>query len=186
MKILGFVPVFILSVCLTAVPAFSAAAPSSLSAVETSGQKTDILDKEKKENAEKNLKGECGGNRQKDPLQALQDKKERVQSLLKEGKITKEKADAIIAKIDLKIKNIKEFNSLTLPQKKDRLKSNFKASMDKKVKDGKLTQDKANELIKDFNEKVEKWDGSGYPEFCGKKGFHWNQGSGAPIKEKSR
>lgn len=108
-----------------------------------------------------------------DPIKALEHKKERVQVKLKEGKITKEKANEIIARIDARIKKIQDFNKLTLQQKKDKLISDFKAHMDKKVKGGKLSRDKADELIKMHTEKVNQWDGNGYPKFfkrdCNKK-----------------
>jgi lipoate-protein ligase A len=107
--------------------------------------------------------------RQEDPIKALENKKEQIQSRLKEGKITTEKADAITARIDTKIREIQEFNKLSVPQKKDKLIREFKARMDKKVSEGRLTQDKADELIKNYTEKVNQWDGQGYPKF-GKKG----------------
>jgi len=111
---------------------------------------------------------------EKDPIKVLQSKKEKVQSLYKEGKISKEKADAIIARIDSKIKEIREFDSLNLQQKKDKLINDFKASIDKRVKEGKLTKEKADTIVKDFTDKITKWDGNGYPQFHGK----WFKGKG--------
>jgi len=99
-----------------------------------------------------------------DPVKALERKKEKIQSLLKEGKISKEKADALISKIDEKIKKIEEFNKLPLEQKKEKLISKFKSYTERKVKEGKLTREKADELIKDFTERIQKWDGKGYPD----------------------
>lgn len=101
----------------------------------------------------------------KDPIKALQGRKEKVQSLLKEGKITREKADEITARIDSKIKEIQEFNKLPLQQKKEKLVSDFKALMEKKVNSGKLTREKADTMVREFTEKIEKWDGKGYPIF---------------------
>ncbi|HHW49000.1 MAG TPA: DUF2680 domain-containing protein [Clostridiaceae bacterium] len=106
----------------------------------------------------------------KDPLEALKQKKEKIQSMLKEGKITKEKADEITAKIDKKIKEIEEFNKLSPEQKKANLTDKFKAFIEKRVKKGKLTREEADEMIKKFNEKLQSWDGKGYPDFF-KKGF---------------
>jgi len=111
-----------------------------------------------------------------DPLEALKKKKEKIQSMLKEGKISKEEADAINARIDKKIKEIEEFNKLSPEQKKDKLMKGFKESVEKGVKSGKLTREKADEMIKKFNEKLQNWDGKGYPDFLikgfGFKGHH--------------
>lgn len=101
----------------------------------------------------------------KDPIKALQNRKEKIQSLLKDGKITKEKADKMTARIDSKIKEIQDFNKLTLPQKKDKLINDFKASVEKRVKEGKIDKAKADTLVKEFIEKINKWDGNGYPKF---------------------
>jgi hypothetical protein len=42
--------------------------------------------------------------------------------------------------------------------------------MYKTVSEGRLTRDKADELIKNYTEKVIQWDGKGYPPKFGKKG----------------
>lgn len=105
---------------------------------------------------------------QQDPVKSLESKKERIQSKLKEGKITKEKADEITVRIEARIKTIQEFNKLTLQQKKNKLTDNVKMSMDRKVREGKLPQDKANELLKEYTDKISQWDGSGYPKFVKK------------------
>lgn len=109
----------------------------------------------------KDDKGSC--EKCKDPLQILQHRKELVQKALEEGKITKQEADAITARIDEKIKEIEEFNKLDLPQKKEKLMSKFKAFVEQGVKEGKITEEKKEELIRQFTEKLEKWDGNGYP-----------------------
>lgn len=114
--------------------------------------------------------GKCA-DFEKDPIKALECRKEKVRSLLKEGKITKEQADEMTARIDEKIAKVKEFSKLTLPQKRARLMEEFKTSADKWVKEGKLTREKADVMIRDFNEKITKWDGSGYPVMHGKR-FH--------------
>ena len=105
---------------------------------------------------------------QTDPIKALEMRKEQVKQQLKEGKITKEKADEIITKIDARIKEIQEFNNMTLQQKRDSLIRRFKTSLEQKVREGKLSQDKANQLIKDYTDKVNNWDGNDYPYFLRK------------------
>jgi molecular chaperone DnaK (HSP70) len=104
----------------------------------------------------------------KDPLKFLESRKEKIQQLLKEGKITKEKADEMTARVDKKIKDINEFNKLGLKQKREKLIKDFNASIDKKVGEGKLTREKADSLVKEYKDKIEKWDGTGYPRFHGK------------------
>ena len=115
----------------------------------------------------------------KDPIKALECRKEKVQSMLKEGKITKEEAAEKTARIDAKIAKVKEFNKLTLPQKRARLVEDFKASVDSRVKDGRLTKEKADSMIKEFNDMVAKWDGNGYPRMSGK----WIKGGKHHMKE---
>lgn len=107
-------------------------------------------------------------NFRKDPVKALENKKEKIQSMLKEGKITKEKADAITARINVRIHEINEFNKLTIQQKKTKLINDFRTSVENKVKEGKLTKEKANVMLKDYSDKLNKWDGSGYPKVHGK------------------
>ena len=107
---------------------------------------------------------------QVDPIKALENKKEKINTLLKENKISKEKADAMIARIDAKLKKINEFNKLAPQQKKEKLINDFKSVIEKRIKDGRLDRNKGDELIKDFTEKVNNWDGKGYPMFH-KRGF---------------
>lgn len=106
----------------------------------------------------------------KDPIKALQNRKEKIQALLKEGKITKEKADEKIARIDSKIKEIESFNKLTLKQKKEKLIDDCRASVEKRVKEGKLDKAEADTILKNYTEKINKWDGKGYPHFHLKSG----------------
>lgn len=94
-----------------------------------------------------------------DPVKGLENAKARIQEQVKAGKLTQDKADKQIAQIDAKIKEIKDFNALTLDQKKAKLISNYKASIQKLVTAGKLTQDKADQLIKSYTDKINKWDG---------------------------
>ncbi|HEX9061058.1 MAG TPA: hypothetical protein VF941_12835, partial [Clostridia bacterium] len=94
-----------------------------------------------------------------DPVKGLENAKARIQELVKAGKLTQDKADKEIAQIDAKIKEIKDFNALTLDQKKAKLISDYKASIQKMVTAGKLTQDKADQMIKNYTDKINKWDG---------------------------
>jgi len=114
--------------------------------------------------------------REKDPIKYLERMKQKVQTLLKEGKITKEEADKINAKIDEKIKKINEFNRLPLDKKKEKLLSNLKDHLEKKVKEGKLTKSQMNKIMKDYEKKVKEWDGNGFPpapfKGCKPKGGH--------------
>jgi hypothetical protein len=119
-------------------------------------------------NAKNKTRNQTKQKGQTNPVKALELRKERVEQQLKEGKITKEKADEIITKIDAKIKEIQEFNNMTLQQKRDSLMHRFKTSIEQKVKEGKLSQDKANQLIKDYTDKVNNWDGNDYPYFLRK------------------
>lgn len=105
----------------------------------------------------------------KDPIEALQKRKERIQSLLKEGKITKQKAEEITKKIDAKIKKLQEFNRLSPQQKKSKLIEHYRKSLDESVKSGKVSRERADQLMKKFIEKMQKWDGKGYPNFKKKK-----------------
>lgn len=112
----------------------------------------------------------------RDPLKELQNKKEKIDSLLKEGKITKDEADKIKSRIDKKIKEINEFNKLPLEQKKEKLISRFKKKIEIKVSKGKLTRQQADELMRKFSEMIQKWDGTGYPGF----GFKGHRMKGHP------
>lgn len=121
-------------------------------------QNTEIF----KEHDRKDEKGE------KDPLKRLQDKKENIQKEYKEGKITKEKADELTQKIDKHIARIKEFNSLSLPQKKEHLLAKVKSHIEQDVKDGKITKEDGERILKDFNKDLANWDGKEFPKFMGK------------------
>lgn len=109
-----------------------------------------------------------------DPIQRLEKMKSDIQQKLTSSKITKEKADKAIERIDKKIKEIQDFNKLTTPQKKDKLLNDFTAAMKDKVKNGKIDQTKADKAIADFKTKLDQWDGSGMPFLKAKgfKGFH--------------
>lgn len=109
---------------------------------------------------------------EKDPLKRLEGRKENIQKEYKEGKITKEKADELTEKIDKHITKIKEFNSLSLPEKKEQLSKKVKSHVDQEIKDGEITKDEGEKIIKDFNKDLENWDGKGFPEFIGKGNKH--------------
>lgn len=138
----------------------------------------EVTEKPKQEQTEKEKKGTSDFRKKKvefdgqqDPVKMMEEKKEHVREMLKEGKIDKEKADEITRKIDARIGKIKEFNSLTLPEKKAALLKKHKEYVEMMVKEGKMTQKEAEKLTKKFTEELEKWDGSGYPRFF-KKGCH--------------
>lgn len=101
----------------------------------------------------------------KDPIKALENRKAEIQSLVKEGKLTKEKADEITARLDSKIKEIQDFNKLTLQQKKDKLIKDCRTSLDRLIKEGKMDKAKADTIFEEYLNKVKNWDGNGYPHF---------------------
>lgn len=113
-----------------------------------------------------------------DPITRLENLKAKITEKYNEGKISKDKMDNLIAKINNVEQKIKDFNNLTLDQKKQKLISDFTTDINKRVQEGKLTQDKANELIKNYTDKVNKWDGNGYPPEISRmyKGFLKNFG----------
>lgn len=174
MKLPKILVTTVLATCFTATTAL--AVPFSTAEINQAQQESQVAPIERKHLNEKEFQQKYQEFR-KDPIKALQGQKEKINSLQKEGKITKEKADAINARLDAKIKEIQEFNKLTLQQKKDKLISNFQARLDKKVKAGKLTQDQAITKINAFTEKIKKWDGQGYPMF---------HGHGHGFKDKAR
>lgn len=163
MKLSRILAVSSLVFCLTANTIFAQADINTTKTQNKQQQKLEKTEKGNKDFSGKIMRrGNCTGL-QKDPLKALESKKERIQSLLKEGKISKEEADRINAKIDSKIKEVKEFNKLPLEKKREKLISDFKVRLERKVKDGKMTKEKMDELLKDYTEKINKWDGKGYP-----------------------
>lgn len=99
----------------------------------------------------------------KDPLERLEERKENIQKEYKEGKITKEKADELTKKIDKHITKIKEFNSLTLPQKKEHLLDKVKSRIELEVKAGKLTKEEGEKKLKEFSKELENWNGKQFP-----------------------
>ncbi len=108
------------------------------------------------------------------PVKALEDRKAKIESAVKEGKLPREKADKMIDHINKTISSVKEFDKLSVTQKKEKLKKDFNAMIEKKIEKGRIDKDKADALIKDFGDKIEKWDGKGYPQFnfMGPKGIN--------------
>ncbi|WP_024833420.1 hypothetical protein [Ruminiclostridium josui] len=101
----------------------------------------------------------------KDPIKYLEDKKQRIEEDLKEGRISKEEADEKIKEIDQRLQKIKEFNSLSLPEKKEKIYSRFQKHIDKKVSEGKLTKEEGQKFLTEFKEELDKWDGKDFPKF---------------------
>ena len=108
----------------------------------------------------------------KDPITVLENRKNEINRLLKEGKISKKKADAIIKRIDTGITEIKKFNKLTLEEKRARLIKDCKDYLDDLVERGEMDREKANQIYEDYAEKINKWDGKGYPRFLRKAAGH--------------
>lgn len=115
---------------------------------------------------------------EQDPIKRLQGKKEKIQKLFDEGKLTREEAEAKIRQIDEKIKKIEEFNKLPLNKKKEKLIENFRNFTDDMVKKGKITRERADELLKEYESKVNQWDGSGKPPM-------FKKGRKCPLKKKN-
>ncbi len=99
----------------------------------------------------------------KDPIKRLEAKKEKVERLLKEGKLTKEQANDILKRIDDRIAEVKEFQKLPLEQKKEKVLNDLRTQTNQFVKDGKMTQEEADKMMKKAKEKLENWDGKGFP-----------------------
>lgn len=167
MKVFKILPVFAISAILV-VPSFALPAssifPGNLNQVQSAWK------------AEKSMEHE------KDPIARLKEKRTKIQELLLQGKISKEEAEARLLLIDVKIRKIEEFNKLPLNDKKERLISNFKAFMSDRVKEGKITQEKANQIILEYTKRVNAWDGSGNPPRMGKCSSH-RKDHGARMKE---
>lgn len=100
---------------------------------------------------------------EKDILQKLENRKVKIQEKVSEGKISTEKANKIKARIDQRINKVKEISKLSPDKKKAALIADFKELMNKKVQNNRLTKEEADTLIKKYTEKVNSWDGNGYP-----------------------
>lgn len=125
--------------------------------IQTAGKRFDI-------NKNGLKRGNCD-NCEKDPIKALEEKKAEIQEKAKEGKITKEKADELCKKIDERIKEIQEFDKLSVEQKKERIIKKFNEVLEKKINEGEIAKEEAEFMRKEFNEKIKNWDGKGYPRF---------------------
>jgi vacuolar-type H+-ATPase subunit I/STV1 len=152
---------------LSSVSVFAAPRATETPKTDTTQQKNHCEQKRGNE-INKDRAKDKGSDTQIDPIERLKKKKAKVKELLDAGKITKEEADDLNARIDAKIKEIEEFNKLTAEQKREKLKKGLKEKIDKKVKEGKLSRDKADEIIKKFNKRIDEWDGKGYPGFMHK------------------
>jgi F420-0:gamma-glutamyl ligase len=93
-------------------------------------------------------------NKEKDPVKVLESLKKKIEKRLKDGEISKERADKLISKIDKQINEIKEFRKLSL---EERLK--------KKLEENKISQEEADEILKKEKKKILDWDGSSNPDF---------------------
>ncbi len=122
-----------------------------------------------KKNNEKQRKEHKDSKKKEDPIKILKERKKKIESLRKEGKISDEKAKELTKKINERIKKVEEFKKLPLNKKKELLLQSFKVKLDSLLKAGEITQEQADEILKEFLEKLEKWDGSGYPGFHGKR-----------------
>jgi polyhydroxyalkanoate synthesis regulator phasin len=146
--------------------------PLSLAARETTNVSLELQQRKEDVYGKKEHKEKKFEFRQGNPISSLEKKKEEIQSLVKEGKLTKEKAAEITSRIDARIKSFKEFDKLSLTEKKKKLKENFSSHLEKGVKDGRITKEKMNEVLDEFNKKIDNWDGKGYPKFFFGKGPH--------------
>ncbi|MFZ5989635.1 MAG: hypothetical protein ACOYWZ_21265 [Bacillota bacterium] len=100
-----------------------------------------------------------------DPIKDLQTLRKEVQEDYKQGNISKDELDLALTKIDRKLNAVKEFNKLSLEQKKDRLINEFTKAVNRKVQEGKISENDMEKIISVFTEKVNAWDGKGYPTF---------------------
>jgi len=76
--------------------------------------KPNMQEQENLQKKEKRDRSDLG----KDPIAALESKKKEIQELLKNGKITEEKAKEWLERIDQKIADIKAFDKLPLEAKR--------------------------------------------------------------------
>lgn len=146
-------------------PAHSIAESAPYSAVEQQ-QKCHSEDLTKKDGKCSNCKDFC--REPQDPVKFLNQRKDEIKLQLKEGKISKQEASEKIARIDAKIKEVEAFNKLSPKEKRTALTEKYKQHLEKKVKEGRITREKSDELLKEFTKKVNEWDGKGYPKFFGK------------------
>jgi hypothetical protein len=101
----------------------------------------------------------------KDPIKELENIRKEAQEQFKKGRLSKEELDSLTAKIDKKVKAVKEFKKLPLEQKKDVLINNFTRAVYTKVQKEWITVKDKEALIEQFSEEVNEWDGVGFPTF---------------------
>lgn len=134
-------------------------------------------------NANANMKHQ-GIFQKGDPIKRLEDLKSKITEKFNAGKISQDEENKMLTKINDAEQKIKDFNNMTLDQKKQTLIKDFTSKINQKVQDGKLTQDKANTMIKNFTDKVNKWDGKGYPkELSGLFGMKMHKNADARFKK---
>ena len=96
-----------------------------------------------------------------DLLKELQNKKAAVEQELSDGLISESQASRMTSHIDLKIKEIETFNSMSPQEKKNKLLEDFTLRIGKFVKSGGLEKDTGDKKIEDYKLKLEKWNGEG-------------------------
>ncbi|HEX2924667.1 MAG TPA: DUF2680 domain-containing protein [Ruminiclostridium sp.] len=101
----------------------------------------------------------------KDPINYLEKKKQSIEKDRQEGRINKEKADEMTKEIDERIQKIKEFNSLPLPEKKQKILSRYQSHIEKKISDGMITREEGQKRLAEFKKEIDNWDGNGLPDF---------------------
>lgn len=102
-----------------------------------------------------------------DPIGMLEGRKQEIQKLLKDKKISADRAREWTEILDAKIADLKAFDRLTLQEKKAKLIADCKNKLDKLVAAGRMTKEKADSMLKAYSEKIGQWEGSGYPFFSG-------------------
>jgi len=86
--------------------------------------------------------------------------RERIAQQLAAGRITQAEADAALAGMEAQAAKCEAFKSLTPEEKKAKLIEYFSAKIEERVNDGKITADKAKEMIAEYTEKISAWDGT--------------------------
>lgn len=96
----------------------------------------------------------------------------RIKTAVEDGVITQDEADKMLNNLKESLSkwdgsspfkfelNLREkYNNLSLDKKKEIAKKHFQEKLNNLVKNGKLTQDEANKLLQNFEEKLKNWDG---------------------------
>lgn len=98
----------------------------------------------------------------KDPIKALEEEKEEIQRLLKEGKLSKEQADEMLKRIDERLTEMKKFQELPLEKKKEKILNDLMTNLNKLVKDGKMTKEEADKMLQEAEERLKNWNGTDF------------------------